>query len=76
MILEKEEGYGCVVIINQLDADEFEDFLTEKRYVLFNLKIMGDNVKFFFGEASCLDSVSLLIDDFNEQKSNENRQSS
>ena len=45
-------------------ADEFEDFLTERCYVLFNVKFEPTDVTFFFGQASSTSKVRDLYERF------------
>lgn len=46
-------------------ADAFDDYLTEKRFVLFKLQETPGGLRFLFGEASAADRVSALLGDFN-----------
>lgn len=41
-------------------ADQFEDFLTEKCFVLFNLRPQGEEISFYFGQASTQEKVREL----------------
>lgn len=45
-------------------ADDFEDFLTERCFVLFNIRPHGATVSFFFGQASSVDKVRQLYERF------------
>lgn len=50
-------------------ADQFDDFLTEQCFVLFTIKFDGDEVSFFFGQASSVDRVRSLFEEFCGQAS-------
>ncbi len=57
--------YGAILNIKNSElADQFEDFLAEKCFVLFNIKFESDIVEFFFGQASSVDKVKELVDRF------------
>lgn len=57
--------YGTVLRINNSElANQFEDFLAERCYVLFNIKFESDFVLFFFGQASSPVKVGELLDRF------------
>lgn len=45
-------------------SDQFEDFLTEKCFVLFNLKLQGEKISFYFGQASSQEKVRELYTRF------------
>ena len=57
----------CGVVLRCADAelaDQFEDFLSEKNFVLFNTKFQESEVLFYFGQASSLDAVKRLVERF------------
>jgi hypothetical protein len=63
--ITESTDYGTVVQIFDTEwADQFEDFLTEKCYVLFNTKLEQNGVTFFFGQASSSVKVRELFDRF------------
>ena len=45
-------------------ADGLEDFLTERCFVLFNIRPQGATVSFYFGQASSVDKVRQLYERF------------
>lgn len=64
MIVRIEPEYGCIVTVEEVEADEFDDYLTEQRYVLFHMRTTEFGVEFLFGEASCEKNILSLVDDF------------
>jgi hypothetical protein len=63
--IEEEPTYGVVIRCIDVEvADRFEDFLSERKYVLFNVKFEGPEVLFFFGQASSIDRVQKLLSQF------------
>ena len=53
--------FGVTLQCNDAEiADQFEDFLTEKCFVLFNLKPQGEKISFYFGQASTQEKVGEL----------------
>ena len=63
-IIEVPE-YGVILKYANLDlADEFEDFLTECCFVLFNVKLENSVTSFFFGQASNPVNVNDLYNRF------------
>jgi hypothetical protein len=63
-ILETDE-YGVVLRCRDIEvADKFEDFLTEQRFVLFNIRPEDGNISFFFGQASVPARVQELYEQF------------
>ena len=49
-------------------ADEFEDFLTEKCFVLFTTKMEPGLVTFYFGQASAPSKVQELFNRFDQER--------
>ncbi|MGZ3306281.1 MAG: hypothetical protein ACXU8U_10520 [Asticcacaulis sp.] len=45
-------------------ADAFEDFLSEKCFVLFTIKL-ATPVEFYFGQSSSVEKVRFLVEKFN-----------
>ena len=45
-------------------GDRFEDFLTERCFVLFNTRFERDEVSLLFGQASSVDKVRELYERF------------
>lgn len=65
----KDLKYGVVLEIKDREtADAFEDYLAEKRYVLFQLQDSLDAARFLFGEASAPDKVAELFKNFLESR--------
>lgn len=63
-ITESEET-GITVIVRDFElADEFEDYLTEQQFVLFNIRENKFIFEFLFGQAASLDKVEQLIQKF------------
>jgi hypothetical protein len=63
--VDEEPPYGVVLRCTDVElADQFEDFLAEKNYVLFDIKFQEAEVLFYFGQASSLDAVRSLVDRF------------
>jgi hypothetical protein len=57
--------HGVVLLCRNLEmADQFEDFLTEHCFVLFNISLNNSEVSFFFGQASALSKVHGLYERF------------
>lgn len=48
-------------------ADQFEDFLTERCFVLFNIRPEGGGISFCFGQASTQEKVRELFARFLKQ---------
>ena len=66
-IVESEE-YGAFLKVDDVEiADEFDDFLTEECYVLFEQKFESDHVVVHFGQAGSVEKIRLLVERF-EQK--------
>jgi hypothetical protein len=62
--------YGVVWTSNDAElGDEFEDFLTERCFVLFHNRFEGDKVSLLFGQASSVDKVGELYERFLREKS-------
>lgn len=63
--IDEEPAYGVVLRCTDAEvADQFEDFLSEKNFVLFSTKFQGAEVVFYFGQASSLDAVRRLVERF------------
>jgi hypothetical protein len=63
-ILETAE-YGPVLKFRDAEvADQFEDFLTERCFVLFQTKLAPEETIFIFGQASALSRVHDLYEKF------------
>ncbi|MCU0972484.1 MAG: hypothetical protein MUF80_00765 [Burkholderiales bacterium] len=61
----EDPPYGVVLRCTDAElADQFEDFLSEKNFVLFNTKFQEADVLFYFGQASSLDAVRRLVERF------------
>lgn len=61
-----EKGVALRLIDAEL-ADEFEDYLSEQCFVLFNLAFDENGVIFYFGQASEQSKVLALFDKFLHQ---------
>lgn len=67
-ITESKE-YGTVLTLGDAElADQFEDFLTERCFVLFTTKMEPTAVSFHFGQASAASKVQELFDRFKLEK--------
>jgi hypothetical protein len=67
--VDEEPAYGVVLRCTDAElADLFEDFLSEKNFVLFNTKFQETEVLFYFGQASSLDAVRRLVDRFEAEQ--------
>jgi hypothetical protein len=63
--IQELHEYGTILKIGDTEvADQFEDFLTEHRFVLFNVKFEPDGVSFYFGQASSAARVRDLYNVF------------
>lgn len=63
--IDEEPTYGVVLRCTDAElADQFEDFLSEKNFVLFNTKFRETEVVFYFGQASSVDAVRRLVERF------------
>jgi hypothetical protein len=63
--IEEDPKYGVMVRCSDAEtADQFEDFLSERNYVLFDIKFEGAEVLFYFGQASTRDGVKSLVEKF------------
>jgi hypothetical protein len=70
-ILETPE-YGSFLVCRDAEvANQFEDFLTERCFVLFKVSLDGDKISFFFGQASAPSKVRDLYERFTNEN-NEN----
>jgi len=57
--------YGVILKINDLDvADDFEDFINEKIYVLADNKIELNYIQFYFGIVSSAEKVKGILEKF------------
>ena len=66
--IEEQPEYGMVIRCADPEAaDRFEDFLTERNYVLFNTKFSSSEVLFFFGQASSLDQLQKILSTFESE---------
>lgn len=53
--------FGVILQCNDAEtADQFEDFLTERCFVLFNIRQQGEGILFYFGQASSHEKVREL----------------
>jgi len=63
--VDEDPKYGVVLRCTDAEvADQFEDFLSEKNFVLFNTKFQGTEVLFYFGQASSANAVEQLLKRF------------
>lgn len=61
------ENRGFVLqISDDTVAGEFEEYLREERYVLFERRPEATCIRFLFGEASCEKAVDALVEAFLE----------
>jgi len=66
--LRETEKHGVFLRINDLDiGDEFDDYLSEEVYVLFNLSLHDDYVEFSFGKAASVSKVKQLVDEYQKR---------
>lgn len=57
-----EEDYGVIAYCSDSSlADDFDDFLTEELYVFYEVRFLEGTTEFFFGKASCVESVSRIV---------------
>jgi len=63
-IYETQE-HGVILEIYDTElADKFDDYLNENCYVFSELRFESDYVCFYFGQASHLEKVGILIKNF------------
>jgi hypothetical protein len=63
--VDEDPQYGVVVQCFDVEvADQFEDFLSERNYVLFHVKFEGPAVMFYFGQASSREKLEAIIERF------------
>ncbi len=63
--ISETKQHGCVLSISDTGlVDQFDDFINEDRYVYTELKFETDCVYFYFGEASCIENIRLLVERF------------
>jgi len=63
--INEEPMHGVVLrCVDTELADQLEDFLSEKNFVLFETKFQEAEVMFYFGQASSLDAVRRLVERF------------
>lgn len=63
--IEETAEYGVVLHCHDIEvADKFEDFLTERCFVLFNIRPEVAKISFYFGQASALAKVQELYERF------------
>ena len=65
-ITDTLEYGGVLKCFNIEIADQFEDFLTENCFVLFNIKLDREEVTFYFGQASSTSKIRELYGRFME----------
>jgi hypothetical protein len=66
-IVESPE-FGPILKCRDADvADQFEDFLTEKCFVLFKIKFDPEEVSFLFGQTSSVSRVRELYERFQRE---------
>ena len=66
-IIETVE-YGLILRVMQTDlADQLDDFLTEKCYVLYSIKFDENFCEFSFGQAGEATKLKPLLDAFQEE---------
>jgi hypothetical protein len=59
------EDLGVILHCKDVEvADGLEDFLTERCFVLFNIRPQGAAVSFYFGQASSREKVRQLYERF------------
>ena len=67
--IEENDEFGAYVICSDIEvADEFDDFMSESEYVLFNIKVEATSMIFYFGRASSPHRVKMLIDRFSKTR--------
>ncbi len=63
--ISESKEHGITLRIDDIEiADEFDDFLNENCYVLTQMKLASDYVDFYFGQASCIEKVTELVQRF------------
>jgi hypothetical protein len=63
--VDDDPKYGVVLRCTDAEvADQFEDFLSEQNFVLFNTKFQEGEVLFYFGQASSASAVEQLLKRF------------
>lgn len=64
--------HGVILSIHDIElADEFDDFVNEECYVFSDIKFESNNVHFYFGQASSIEKVGLLVKSFVQKTTNE-----
>lgn len=62
------EKHGVFLKVSDLDlADEFDDYITEKVYVLYNASFSDLSVEFCFGKAASISKVKDLVERFKQR---------
>jgi len=65
------DKYGPILTVLDLNlADEFDDFLNEDCFVLTQIKFFDQFVKFYFGQAACVEKIDLLVGKFTDRQYN------
>jgi hypothetical protein len=68
--ISESADYGAIWTTADADlGDRFEDFLTERCFVLFQTRFENDEVSFLFGQASSANRVRELYERFLSQES-------
>lgn len=63
--LSENSEEGVVLECSDVElADEFDDYISIDRYVLYNLKLDDKTTFFYFGQASCIEKVKTILQDF------------
>lgn len=63
--LSETKEHGCELkICDSVFADELDDFLAEKCYVLFDMRDGDGCIYFDFGQASCVEKVRHFVELF------------
>ena len=63
--ISTNDKYGiCIEFENTDISDEFEDFITERLYVLFDTVFSDSKTIFYFGQAGCAEEVKKIAEAF------------
>ena len=66
-VIEDPQFGGSIEFKDREAADEFDDFVSEEHYILYNTKFEGDKVTFYFGEVSSTSKLEILLREFFEK---------
>lgn len=69
--IKESEKYGVVLTVRDAElADNFDDYITEQCYILYEIKFYERHVEFYFGQASCIEKVNYIVESYTKLRPN------